>query len=427
MKNLILTIIFFLLTSVYSCTSNIGDQKDFKTISDIDGNEYKTLVIDKREWMVENLRTTRFNDGTIIPYITDKTEWVRVTSPAYCWYDDDISNKVDYGGLYNWQAVRTGKLCPEGWRVPTDSEWTALIEYLGGNDHAFNELEKTGFSAIPGGYRYGYYWGSGIYYEKGVNGYWWTSSESTGTHVWSRTISHEKSRAYRSYFEKNNGFSVRCVKCNTSPDTVTDIDGNVYHTVVIGDQEWMLENLKTTRYSDGTPIPNVTDTTEWRNVDEPAYCWYNNDISNKEPYGALYNGHVTGNSKSICPDEWRVATDEDWKELELFLGMTPEQIEGTGLRGNDEGAKLKEAGTDRWRRPNAGATNEAGLTIIPSGRRDSSGKFYDMRTGATIWTSSETSVSCAYYRHFATNATTIGRNPEGDKKFGFAIRCIKIK
>lgn len=423
-RNLYITGLFLITLIIPSCTLNV--RHDFNEISDIDGNKYQTLVIDKHEWMVENLRTTRFNDGTPITNITDKSEWVRVTLPAYCWYDNELSNKPDYGGLYNWQAVSTGKLCPEGWRVPTDSEWTTLIEYLGGNNAAFKEPEKTGFSAIPGGYRYGYYWGSGIYCEKDVNGYWWTSSGCTGTHVWSRTVNHETSRVYRSYFEQNNGFSVRCIKNSTPQKTVTDVDGNVYNTVVIGDQEWMKENLKTTRYNDGTPIPNVIGVTEWRNVDEPAYVWYNNEISNKEPYGALYNGHVTCNSKSLCPDGWRVATDEDWKKLERLLGMTPEQIEGTGLRGNNEGTKLKESGTDKWKRPNEGATNEAGLTIIPSGRRDSSGKFYDMGTGATIWTSSETSVSCAYYRHFATSATTIGRNPEGDKKFGLAARCIKI-
>ena len=395
-----------------------------RQVSDIDGNTYQTLVIGKQEWMAGNLRTTRLNDGTSIPNITDKAEWVRLTSPAFCWYDDDLSNKEAFGGLYNWQTVNTGKLCPEGWHVPTDSEWSTLVAYLGGAD--FKEAEKKGFAAKPGGYRYGYYWGSGIYCEKGVNGYWWTSSECTGTHVWSRTISQETSKVYRSYFEFNNGFSVRCIKSNAPQATVTDVDGNFYHTVTVAGQEWMLENLKTTRYNDGTPIARVEGVTEWRNMDEPAYCWYNNDISHKEPYGALYNGHATGNAKNICPDGWRVASDGDWKALERFLGMTPEQFEGTGLRGNDEGAKLKEAGTARWKSPNVGATNEVGLTIIPGGRRDSSGKFYDMGTGSTIWTSSVVSASCAYYRHFATNVTTIGRNPEGDRKFGLAVRCIRL-
>lgn len=209
--------------------------------------------------------------------------------------------------------------------------------------------------------------------------------------------------------------------------TVTDIDGNVYKTVVIGDQEWMVENLKTTRYNDGTPIPNVTDITEWRNVDAPAYVWYNNDISYKDAYGALYNGYAISNSKELCPSGWRVASDDDWKKLEMYLGMTQEQVEGTVWRGTDEGGKLKETGLERWASPNEKATNESGLTIVPSGRRDSSGKFYDMTTGATIWTSTETSISCAYYRHFASTSARVGRNPEGDKKFGFAIRCIKDK
>lgn len=214
----------------------------------------------------------------------------------------------------------------------------------------------------------------------------------------------------------------------TSPETVVrDADGNRYRTVVIGEQEWMVENLKTTHYNDGTPIANVQDVTNWRNVDAPAYVWYENDSINKEPYGALYNWHAVGNSKGLCPAGWRVASDEDWKVLEQLLGMAPEQIEGTGLRGANEGAKLKEAGTTKWESPNEGASDDLGLNVIPSGRRDSSGRFYDKGTGSTIWTSSETSASSAYYRHFANNVTTIGRNPGGDKKFGLAVRCIRAK
>ena len=129
--------------------------------------------------------------------------------------------------------------------------------------------------------------------------------------------------------------------CNNPVNTVTDVDGNIYHTVLIGDQEWMTENLKTTRYNDGTPIAYVVDVTDWRNIDEPAYVWYENNSSYEESYGALYNWHAVGDPKGLCPDGWRVATDEDWKELELLLGMNPEQIEGTGLRCVDYGAQLK--------------------------------------------------------------------------------------
>ena len=206
---------------------------------------------------------------------------------------------------------------------------------------------------------------------------------------------------------------------------VSDIDGNLYSTVIIGDQEWMTENLKTTRYDDGTPVSNVTDITEWRNVDAPGYVWYDNDISNKDTYGALYNWHAVGERQDLCPAGWRVASDEDWKKLEMHAGMSKEQANGLVWRGTNEGGKLKEAGLEKWASPNEAATNEFGLTIVPSGRRDSSGKFYDMTTGSTIWTSSETSKSCAYYRHFASTNAGIGRNPEGDKKFGLPARCIK--
>ncbi len=183
------------------------------SVADIEGNKYKTITIGNQEWIVENLRTTKFNDGTAIPNITDKKEWVHATSSGYIWYDNEISNKTVYGGLYNWQAVETGKLCPQGWCVPTDDDWTALCDYLGKNENVVAALETAGFSIVSGGYRYGYYWGPGTYHEKDTNGYWWTSTATTETHVWSRTISRDKSKVYRSYFEKNNGFAVRCIKC----------------------------------------------------------------------------------------------------------------------------------------------------------------------------------------------------------------------
>lgn len=207
-KNTLFCASILLLTIV----ANSYSQDKLSTLNDVEGNKYKTLVIGKQEWMAENLRTTRFNDGTAIPNIVDKTKWMQTTAPAYSWYDNDISNQSEDGGLYNWHAVNTGKLCPKGWRVPTDHEWTILTDCLGDNDVDFKELERIGFSATPAGYRYGYFWGTGLFYEKGVNGYWWTGSECTNTHAWSRTVSHETSKVYRSYFEKNDGFSVRCIR-----------------------------------------------------------------------------------------------------------------------------------------------------------------------------------------------------------------------
>lgn len=397
-------------------------QINSNTITDVDGNVYTTVTIGDQEWMTENLRTTRFNDGIDILNIIDEKEWVQTNLPAYSWYENNSSNKSVFGGLYNWYAVHSGKLCPEGWRIPRDKDWEKLVNYYGGINIAAKEMDGSGFKVTLGGYRYGYYWGSGLFREQGINGYWWTITNASDTHVWARTISDEKSKMYRSYFEKNNGFSVRCLKCKSR--TVHDIDGNDYQTVIIGDQEWMTENLKVIRYNDGSPIPNVTDVTEWHNCNTPAYVWYDNDISHKDIYGALYNGYVLENSDKLCPPGWRVASDDDWKELEMYMGMTREQADGTVWRGTNEGGKLKETGTGKWATPNKGAVNAGGLSIVPGGRRDSGGRFYDQSTGSTIWTSSVTSISSACYRHFSNTNKMIGRNLQGDKKFGFAVRCI---
>jgi uncharacterized protein (TIGR02145 family) len=225
------------------------------------------------------------------------------------------------------------------------------------------------------------------------------------------------------------GVFMMSVSCSskTGSKTVKDIDGNEYTTIIIGEQEWLKENLKTTRYNDGTPIPNVTDITEWRHIDAPAYVWYDNDISNKDTYGALYNWQAVGDRSDLCPTGWHVATDNDWKTLEMYMGMTQEQADGTVWRGTDEGGKLKESGTLHWASPNKGATNESGFTVVGTGRRFTSGQFATMTEGSTIWTSTQSSFSSACYRHFAAGNAGIGRNPAGNKKFGFAVRCIKDK
>ena len=217
-----------------------------------------------------------------------------------------------------------------------------------------------------------------------------------------------------------------CAVNKTTGRKVKDIDGNEYKTVIIGEQEWMSENLKTTKFNDGTSIPNVTDINEWRHLNTPGYIWYENDISKKEIYGALYNWFAVGCGR-LCPEGWHIPSDNDWKELELLSGMTPEQIEGTGMRGTDQGGKLKEAGNRTWISPNEGATDEFGLSIVPSGRIDINGVFVGNTSGGTYWTSTETSISCAYYRHFAVKSKQIGRNPLGEKKYGLAVRCIKDK
>jgi uncharacterized protein (TIGR02145 family) len=147
-----------------------------------------------------------------------------------------------------------------------------------------------------------------------------------------------------------------------SENTVTDIDGNVYRIVTIGTQVWMAEDLKTTRYNDGTPIPNITDNTEWVNFKSGAYCWPNNDESNKTKFGALYNWYATGNK--LCPVGWHVSTARDWEILVDLCGGW--EIAGT---------KLKETGFSHWDSTNIAFTNEFGFTSLPSWTRFRDGRF----------------------------------------------------
>ncbi len=207
--------------------------------------------------------------------------------------------------------------------------------------------------------------------------------------------------------------------------TVTDIDGNVYQTVQIGDQLWMAENLKVTHYRNGDAITNVTDATEWSNLSTGAYCNYDNDANNTATYGRLYNWYAVNDSRNIAPEGWHVPTDEEWKQLELYLGQT--DADDMGWRGTDEGGKLKESGTVHWNSPNTGATNEIGFSALPGGdRNDYDGPYYDMGTTAYFWSSTEyeDDSTHAWVRtlHFQNSGVHRGYS---SKQAGFSVRLVR--
>ena len=198
-----------------------------------------------------------------------------------------------------------------------------------------------------------------------------------------------------------------------SGTTVTDADGNIYQTVTIGTQEWLAENLKTTKYNNGTSIPLKTTNAEWSNLSTPAYCWYNNDQATfGNTYGALYNWYTvkTGN---LCPTGWHVPSDAEWTTLTDYLG---------GL--NVAGGKLKETGTTHWHEPNHGATNESGFTALPGGLRYDDGTFFSIEYGGNWWSSTEYSSTNAWDRSVDFSVPAVGRFDD-DKKWGLSIRCLK--
>ena len=181
-----------------SLGTSYGAQVQFtqsEPVLDQDGNAYSVVPIGTQIWMGENLKITTFNDGLAIPYVSTGSEWSNTTAPAYCWYNNDESgSKSTYGGLYNWYAVSSGKLCPTGWHIPSNTEFITLVTYLGGEEIAGGKLKEagiahwaypnsgatneSGFKAMPGGGRYDIYYSGGVFSDQGYFGYLWTATGS---------------------------------------------------------------------------------------------------------------------------------------------------------------------------------------------------------------------------------------------------------
>ena len=218
--------IIIIMGFVLNLTNNCKRADDeLSAVTDKDGNVYKIVTIGTQEWMVENLKTTKYNDGKDIPNVTNNTEWAVLTTPAYCWFDNnETPNKASYGALYNWYTINTGKLCPTGWHVPTDAEWTTLTTFLDGENSAACKLKEqglahwispnlcadnsSGFKALPGGYREY----DGTFYYLGYLGYWWTSTDPITWDPWYRVITYYDSCVFRANCPEIGGFSVRCLR-----------------------------------------------------------------------------------------------------------------------------------------------------------------------------------------------------------------------
>lgn len=209
-------------------------------VADADGNVYKTVKIGSQIWTVENLKTTKYCDSSSIAHITDNTEWRNANYGAFCYYDNNQFNNEKYGVLYNWYAVQSGKLAPDGWHVPTDEDWNILEKYLkkygynkngtrtggrigktlasaanwapiatGGNiGNSTWENNGTGFSALPGGYRYI----NGDFISHREMGFYWSSTETGRSYAWDRHLSYDSDYLYRESRKKTWGLSVRLVK-----------------------------------------------------------------------------------------------------------------------------------------------------------------------------------------------------------------------
>ena len=497
-----------------------------------DGYTYASIVLGNgQEWMAENLRTTTYANGDPIPNVTDGAQWNDLNTGAWAYYDNNIQYDNPYGKLYNWYTVPDPRnLCPTGWHVPTDAEWTVLTDYLGGEPVAGGKMKSTGtqhwlfpnidatnesgFSGLPGGVRY---YLDGSFSNINYKGFWWSSTEVFGS-PWLRTLDYENGNANRQQNYKKYGFSVRCLKGNlatittvpianitgisaitggnitndggtpvtqrgvvwgTSPNptiannSTTDgsgvgtftsnltgltatttyyvrayattgtgtvygneisftttageggngiftsgngvtFDGYTYASIVLGNgQEWMAENLRTTTYANGDPIPNVTDNTQWLYLTTGAWSHYNNESQYENPYGKLYNWYTVDDPRNVCPTGWHVPSDSEWTVLTDYLG-------GESIAGG----KMKSTGTQHWNNPNTNATNASGFSGFPGGHRSGNGQFGWLGSRGDYWSSTEYDTLTAWYRELITDGADVSRLNHTKPK-GHSVRCIK--
>ncbi len=464
-----------------------GEQKSFTTqaetppeegtfIDSRDGTKYKTVIIGDREWMAENLKyLPKVND----PATSSETE------ACYYVYDYDginvaeaksTANYQTYGVLYNWPAAMNGEatsntipsgvkgICPEGWHLPSDEEWKQLEMFLGmtrqqANDNSWRGAEEggkmkhagteywgspntgatnsSGFTALPGGYFYD----NKFFYKIG-DGFWWSSTQNLSDDAWFRVLGNNDNKIFRGNFYKKNGLSVRCIKDyqkepGSSPDygTFTDArDQTVYKTITIDGKEWLAENLKYLPKVNGPATSSETEACYY------VYGYNGTNVAEAKStadyrtYGVLYNwsaamnGAATSNTtpsdvQGVCPSGWHLPSDAEWKQLEMYLGMTRQQADEYGWRGTDEGGKMKHPGTEYWGSPNTGATNSSGFTALPGGY------FYDNKflymIGDGLWWSSTQNLSdAAWFRVLDYNNNKIDRG-YFHKKNGLSVRCVK--
>ena len=539
------------------------------TVKDIDGNTYNTVQIGTQCWTKENLRVTKYRDGSVIPLDesggtagngTGQT-WSSRTTGARTVYAHSATNLATYGYLYNWYAaVDTKGICPSGWHVPSDSEWTNLTNYLGGEAVAGGKMKTTGttywnspntgatnesgFTKLPGGYR----GNVGIFFSIKNNAFFWSATEFSIFGAWSGNLGDYYGFVGRTSNVKQDGFSVRCLKdtfsivsiptlttiaitaitatssssggnitaaggasisargvvwsTSTNPTislttkttdgtgtgsfsssltnltpkttyyvrayatnsagtaygnelsfttsdssivmgipcpgtpTVKDIDGNTYNTVQIGTQCWTKENLRVTKYRDGSIIP--LDESGGHTGDGLGEIWssrttgartvYGHNAANLTTYGYLYNWYAVADTKGLCPSGWHVPSDEEWTTLIQELDNTVSTA--NGLQSTTAGGKMKATGTTYWNEPNLGADNSSGFLALPSGSRyNIVGSFINLRFHAFFWSSTENFNDYAWLRILNHDNSTVKRDynyyQRYDKSSGASVRCLK--
>ena len=217
----IFTLTLLIFSNLIKCEENTVFVYKGDVLKDIDNNIYKTVKIGDQTWMAENLRTTKFKDGTAITMVVDKKLWVNSLNPAYCWYENDSTIRKN-GALYNWYTIKDEKLCPKGWHIPSEAEWNTLIAFLGGEAISAGKLKEFGtvhwstvnaisdfeFNTLLSGYRDGH---NGTFFDIGYYGFLYSIQENSDD-VLFRILINGSDRILTGSGYKLDGYSVRCLK-----------------------------------------------------------------------------------------------------------------------------------------------------------------------------------------------------------------------
>jgi len=507
-----------------NCKKDDDNHADNTFTDPRDGNVYKMATIGNQIWMAENLR---FSGN--IPQVSGNTAWAAIIDtkqPAWCFHDNNPANDAKYGKLYNWYAVNAGNLCPPDWHLPTDAEWSRLIQYLGGSDNAGGKMKtitgwdspnvdatnESGFSGLPGSSRDA----DGTFFDlTGGSGNWWSSTEYIADYAWYYKLIHSHGSVFRSDYFKVSGYSVRCLKqeipflttsgvteitkttaisggnitndgvgsvtargicwsINENPtisdsktmdgagtgaftssissldanktyyvrayatnsagtgygdqrsfttykeDAITDIDGNYYNVVTIGNQQWLAENLRTSRFNEGIGIPTEYNYDDWESLTTGAYYVHphngidglDSEAEVLQAYGILYNWYAVETGK-LCPTGWHVPTYAEWMALTNYAG-------GVAVAGG----KLKSIRTTpdahpRWQGPDTGATDEYGFSALPGGS-----PFGVVGIDGDWWTATDDVSGTPWYWRISRSYAEVWIFKTNKNK-GSSVRCIK--
>lgn len=381
-------------------------------VYDYDNNAYNLITIGTQGWLRENMKTVHYITGDSIPQITGNDDWENTSEGAWCDFDNYAGHSKDYGHLYNWHAAHDSRnLCPEGFHVPANDEYNALINFLGGWEVAGGKMKESGlshwiypnleasnssgFTSLPGGSRI---WDGTFDGYLGVYAGFWSSSVAPtsgyGFSVWMNneegavTDNNELDQAY--------GLSVRCIQNSGSNagQVMDKRDGKVYKTIEIGTQTWMTENL---------------------NFDTAGSWVYNDEVANAAIFGRLYD---FSQAKKVCPEGWRLPDTAEWNKLINYLG-------GYFIAGGT----LKEAGTVHWDSPNYGAFNGSGFSALAAGARIPNSypsDYYYLKVFANFWTASldKYDSSLGVYQQLNYQLITVSPLTD-DKGVGYSVRCLK--